>query len=200
MLSIMNASKVSPGRPVLLYSLSDTESLLGSLNDLPIPIKFVPTSVTSLCAEFYGYNSDHCGKELEIDNDFNKLPEYRLIFLLDTWSEVPKYTKKRFMQSTLEHKKNLIFASVKSHTGVRRDVFNAYCEVVTVTDADISAPEDRYRRCDSRKTVQASDLFTEDRSEGSFPKGHKLRVIMKDQKWGGRNLKPERLALVDAYR
>lgn len=79
--------------------------------------------------------------------------------------------------------------------------FDEMCTVVTATVADINAPEDRYNLCASRKSVDASWLFTEYRHENRFPKGRTFRVILQADGGPARraNLKAEQFALLNAY-
>ncbi|KAL1426061.1 hypothetical protein MTO96_018536 [Rhipicephalus appendiculatus] len=79
----MAESKASSTRPLLLYSSTDTESLFEILNELPIPLKFLRTSVDDVTCELYGYIEGRprmCG--VDYTGDYVLRHDQRLIYAI----------------------------------------------------------------------------------------------------------------------
>ncbi|KAL1483979.1 hypothetical protein MTO96_032844 [Rhipicephalus appendiculatus] len=197
----MAESKAS-SRPLLLYSSADTESLFEILNELPIPLKFLKTSIDDVTCELYGYIEGRpriCG--VDYTDDYTLYHRQRLIYLMHPWNLLSDNLRSTLTGwlKMMEH--DLLLLQSMPTENNSSELPRMPCNVVTFTSAYIDAPEDRFRRCEIRRLVNASLLFTEVKPDGRYPRGHDLRIIASNKVGtvAQRSHEPEASALMDAY-
>ncbi|KAH8025160.1 hypothetical protein HPB51_004002 [Rhipicephalus microplus] len=197
----MANSKVSSSRPLLLYSSADTESLFEILKELPIPLKFLRTSVDDVTCELYGYIKGRpriCG--IHYTGDYS-LRRERLIYLIHPWNLLSDSLRSTLTIRLKGNLRDVLLLQSMPEADNVSELQSMPCSVVTFTSTYIEAPEDRFRHCEVRRFVNSSFLFTETKSGGIFPSGHHLRVIAPNRAStvAQSSHEPQASALMDAY-
>ncbi|KAH7949255.1 hypothetical protein HPB49_006643 [Dermacentor silvarum] len=200
MISVMEASKATGARTVLVLSKSDIERLHPRVNELPTAVKFVLLTERAIECEFSLLYEPSCGMSKTQSYDFMALPRIVYVPFL---SNTTQFQKTWIMKLSLYRRLQIIVSSDVHNRTLRRISPDVLCNVVSVSSRDINAPADRYRRCGERVNVTASSLFASDAAPpNKFPKDQKYRAAVQflDRSTGDINTNPEVLAMMDAYR
>ncbi|KAH6936835.1 hypothetical protein HPB50_023352 [Hyalomma asiaticum] len=198
----MAEPRAPASRTLLVYSPSDTERLFKIVNELPIPIKFLKTSLDDLTCEFYRYIRGRPGRCVTHGRRSLAYKEQRIIYLALPWYLQPEGPKRALTTWLPSNTRDLVI--FKSQPLIENSTMFPIpaCQAVIITSANIDAPEDRFLRCESRRQLNVSLIFTEPKPEGRYPVGKNLRIIAseKSRTTAHRSHEPQVFALTDAYR
>ncbi|KAL3195712.1 hypothetical protein MRX96_001831 [Rhipicephalus microplus] len=190
-LSALAASKSSEGEQIIIYPRSTLHSLGSHASTLPIPARLIDDSMDNLDRELPLIPNWSPGDTLTFEST------RRLVFV--PWYMDLTLVAKEKLQSAARHPQVELFIYSNSPEEILKDFALSLCQVTLITDAGLNAPVNRYRNCEIRDLLFASQIFTRANSERAYVQIHGGMTFAAPPNPINGNV-PEGIAIMDAYR